>query len=119
MEVIMKRNTMLLAAALIAVPTTTMAVPMMYEQQVAHQEEARILRSPIGGIQNSRWFDYRTNINETRKELASDLRQASDTEDRRDAWDEYGTELRHERVTYVKDMAKKGYRIPRVYVGDY
>lgn len=115
----MKRNIMLLAAALVAAPTAAIAIPMMYEQQLAQQEEARIIRSPIGGVQNSRWFDYRTNINETRKELASDLRRSTDTEDRRDAWDEYGTELRHERVTYVKAMAKKGYRIPRVYVGDY
>lgn len=115
----MKRNTMLLAAALVAAPTAALALPMLYEQQLAQQEEARIIRSPIGGVQNSRWFDYRTNINETRKELASDLRHSTDTEDRRDAWDEYGTELRHERVGYVKAMAKKGYRVPQVYVGDY
>jgi hypothetical protein len=115
----MKRNTMLLAAALVAVPAAAFAAPTPYEQQLAQQEEARILRSPIGGVRNSRWFDYRTNINETRKELASDLRRSSDAEDRRDAWDEYGTELRHERVSYVKAMAKKGYRVGRVYVGDY
>lgn len=115
----MKRNTMLLAAALVAAPTAAVAVPMLYEQQLAQQEEARIIRSPIGGVQNSRWFNYRTNVNETRKELASDLRRSTDTEDRRDAWEEFGTELRHERVTYVKTMAKKGYRIPQVYVGDY
>ena len=105
-------------ALAVAVPTTALAVPMLYEEQVARQEEGRIIRSPIGGIQNSRWFDYRTNVNETRKELASDLRHSSDIEDRRDAWEEYGTELRHERRTYVKAMAKKGYRAPRVYVGD-
>ena len=115
----MKRNTMLLAAALVAAPTAAVAVPMLYEQQIAQQEEARIIRSPIGGVQNSRWFDYRTNVNETRKELASDLRRSTDTEDRRDAWEEFGTELRHERVTYVKAMAKKGYRVPQVFVGDY
>jgi len=114
----MTRKTMLIAAALVAAPTAAMALPQMYEEQVAHQEEARIIRAPIAGIQNSRWFDYRTNINETRKELASDLRRASDLEDRRDAYEEYGNELRHERASYVKAMAKKGYRIPRVYVGD-
>lgn len=114
----MNKNTMLAALALVAVPTTAFALPVMYEEAVAHREEARILRSPIGGIQNSRWFDYRTNVNETRKELASDLRHASDTEDKRDAWDEYGSELRHERITYVEHMAKKGYRTPEVYVGD-
>ena len=114
----MKRNSILAALALVSVPTAALALPMLYEQQLAHQEEARIIRSPIAGIQNSRWFDYRTNINESRKELASDLRHASDTEDRRDAWDEYGNELRHERVSYVNAMAKKGYRAPEVYVGD-
>jgi hypothetical protein len=116
----MKQNRMipLAALALVAAPTVAMAVPMLYEEQAAHEEETRIIRSPIGGIQNSRWFDYRTNVNETRKELASDLRHSTDTEDRRDAWEEYGSELRHERRTYVKAMAKKGYRAHHVYVGD-
>lgn len=113
----MNKNHVLAALALVAAPTTAIALPMMYEEQAAHEEEARIIRAPIGGVQNSRWFDYRTNVNETRKELASDLRHATDTEDRRDAWDEYGTELRHERVTYISHMAKRGYRIPQVYVG--
>jgi hypothetical protein len=34
-----------------------------------------------------------------------------------DAFEGYGHEPRFERVSYVKPMAKKGYRIPRVYVG--
>lgn len=115
----MKKNTMLAALALASVPTAALAVPMMYEQQIAQQEEARIIRAPIGGIQNSKWFNYKANVNETRKELASDLRHASDIEDQRDAFEEYGSELRHERVTYVKAMAKRGYRArPEVYVGD-
>jgi len=108
----------LTAFALAAVPTAALALPMLYEEEAARLEESRIIRSPIAGIQNSHWFDYRTNVNETKKELASDLRRASDTEDKRDAWDEYGSELRHERGNYVKAMAKKGYRAPRVYVGD-
>lgn len=113
----MNTNAIIAALSLAAVPATALAVPMMYEQQVAHAEEARIIRTPIAGIQNSRWFDYRTNVNETRKELATDLRKSTDIEDQRDAWEEYGSELRHERFTYVNAMAKKGYRIPRVYVG--
>ena len=52
------------------------AVPTMYEKEVARGEEARIIQSPIGGIQNSKWYDYRINVNESRKELASDLRRA-------------------------------------------
>jgi hypothetical protein len=107
----------LTALALAAVPATALALPMLYEEEAARLEESRIIRSPIAGIQNSQWFNYRANVNETKKELATDLRNASDTEDKRDAWDEYGSELRHERGNYVKAMAKKGYRVPEVYVG--
>lgn len=102
--------------ALAAVPTMALAAaPIMYEESLARQEEQRIIQSPIGGIENSHWYDYRINVNESQKELASDLRHATDTEDRRDAWDEYAGELRHERKDYVKVMVKKGYRIPTVY----
>lgn len=102
--------------ALAAVPTVaTATAPIMYEESLARQEEERIIQSPIGGIENSHWYDYRINVNESQKELASDLRHATDTEDRRDAWDEYAGELRHERKDYVKVMVKKGYRIPTVY----
>lgn len=102
--------------AMAAVPAVAMAaVPVMYEESMARQEEQLILRSPIGGVENSHWYDYRINVNESQKELASDLRHATDTEDRRDAWDEYAGELRHERKTYVKAMAKRGYKLPQVY----
>ena len=105
------------AAAALAVPATmaVAAVPMTVEQQMAQQEQARIIKSPIGGIQNSHWFDYRTNVNETKKELASDLRRATDLEDTRDAYGEFAHELKDNRQDYVKYMAKKGYRVPRVY----
>lgn len=88
----------------------TAAVQTLYEEQLAREEEKLILTAPIAGIKNSRWFDYRGNVNEAQKELHSDLRGASDIEDRRDAWEEYAHELKHERVDYIKDMAKKGYR---------
>ncbi|WP_395333649.1 hypothetical protein WBP06_08160 [Novosphingobium sp. BL-8H] len=92
------------------------AVPTMYEKEVARGEEARIIQSPIGGVQNSKWYDYRINVNETRKELASDLRHATDIEDLRDAYSEYASELFQERGKYVKYMAKRGYRVPQVYL---
>ncbi|WP_260922564.1 hypothetical protein [Novosphingobium sp. 9] len=119
----MKQTTTIRAALAVAalgvtggVTATAMAaLPMMYEESLAHQEEGRIIKSPIGGIENSHWFNYRANINESRKELVSDMRHASDTEDRRDAWDEYAHELNHERAGYVKYMAKRGYRMPQVY----
>ncbi|WP_395394636.1 hypothetical protein WBP07_05050 [Novosphingobium sp. BL-8A] len=106
-----------LVAMAIVPATAAMAVqPMMYEQKVAQGEEARIIQSPIGGIQNSKWYDYRINVNETRKELASDLRHATDIEDQRDAYSEYASELFQERGKYVKYMSKRGYRVPQVYL---
>ena len=78
----------------------------------------RIITSPIAGIENSRWYDYRTNVNETSKELATDLRHASDTEDVRDAWDEYRIELAHERQHYISEMAERGYRYGAVFIGN-
>lgn len=93
------------------------SVPMLYEEAFARDEERRIIQMPIAGIQNSLWFDYRINVTEAQKELASDLGRATDLEDRRDAWEEYGTELREERVHYVKKMAKRGYRAGAVTIG--
>ncbi|MBH0113568.1 hypothetical protein I5E68_11465 [Novosphingobium sp. YJ-S2-02] len=106
------------AAAALAIPATmaVAAVPMTVEQQMAQQEQARIIKSPIGGVENSHWFDYRINVTETQKELASDLRRASDLEDTRDAYSEFAYELKDNRQDYVEYMAKKGYRVPRVYL---
>ncbi|MBT0669653.1 hypothetical protein HT136_14895 [Novosphingobium profundi] len=108
------------AAAALAIPTTAAVAainaPVTAEQKMAQIEESYIIKAPIAGIQNSHWYDYRTNINETKKELASDLRRSSDLEDTRDAYGEYAHELKHERVTYVKYMEKKGYSVPRVYI---
>ncbi|WP_404481281.1 hypothetical protein [Novosphingobium sp. BL-52-GroH] len=115
----MKQTKIITAAVLAAaaVPTVAMAVvPAMYEERVARAEEERIVQSPIGGIEGKHWYNYRANVNETQKELSSDLRHASDIEDQRDAWEEYGTELRGERGKYVKAMAKRGYRVPTVYI---
>ena len=107
-------------AAALAVPATVAmaAAPMMYEQSIARQEEARIIQTPIGGIKNAKWYDYRINVTESQKELASDLKRATDIEDTRDAWGEYAHELKDNRHDYVKAMAKKGYRIPQVYIED-
>ena len=88
------------------------------EQQMAQQEEARIIKRPIAGIENKFWFNYRVNVVETQKELRSDLNDASDAEDLRDAWDEYRQELSDNRYHYVKVMAKRGYREPSVTIVD-
>ena len=100
-------------AALIALGmagTATAAIPILYEKQMARAEESRIIAAPIAGIANSRWYDYRNDIGEAKKELSSDLHRASDLEDTRDAWEEYADELKNERVEYVKYMAKRGHR---------
>ena len=106
----------ILAIAGLAATATQAAAPMLYEEELARDEEARIINQPIAGIENRFWFDYRIDITEAQKELKSDLRKADDIEDRREAWEEYGKELRHERIDYIEDMAKKGYRMGEVTV---
>lgn len=106
----MKSIVLAFAAAFGLAGAATAAVQALYEEQLAREEEKLILTAPIAGIKNSRWFDYRGNVNEAQKELHSDLRGVSDIEDRRDAWEEYAHELKHERVDYIEDMAEKGYR---------
>lgn len=96
--------------------TPVIANSPLYEEQLARQEERNIITAPIAGVRNSRWYDYRTNIGEAQKELATDLRKASDTEDRRDAWEEYRVELAAERRHYVKEMRERGYRFGTVTV---
>lgn len=96
---------------------TTAAVPMLHEEQLARAEEALIITSPIAGIENRFWFDYRIDVAEAQKELTSDLRRASDLEDQRDAWEEYAGELRHERIHY-EEMAERGFRMGTVIIID-
>ncbi len=104
--------------ALMAIATTAQAaLPMMYEEAAAHQEEQLIITAPIAGIQNKQWFNYRINILEAQKELTNDLRHAHKIKDQRHAWDEYGHELSHERKVYIHHMAKRGYRASVVTVG--
>jgi len=96
----------------------TAAVPKLHEEQVARAEESLLITAPIGGIENRFWFDYRIDVTEAQKELTSDLRRASDIEDRRDAWEEYAHELKHERFHYIEEMAERGYRMGRVIIVD-
>ncbi|MEO5706287.1 MAG: hypothetical protein ABIT10_08270 [Alteraurantiacibacter sp.] len=98
------------ASGLLCLASAATAVDMLHEEQVARAEERQILAGPIAGIENSPWFDYRINVTEAQEELTSDLRHASDIEDRRDAWEEYAHELRHERRHYIKEMAERGFR---------
>ncbi|MCJ1960069.1 hypothetical protein [Novosphingobium mangrovi (ex Hu et al. 2023)] len=101
-------------AAVAAMPMSDM--PMTAEQQWAQTEEGRIMTSPIAGIENSQWFDYQGNVLETKKELSSDLKRATDLEDARDAYGEYAHELKDNRLDYAEYMAEKGHTVPRVYL---
>lgn len=92
------------------------AITNLLEEKVAREEERQIINTPIAGIENKLWFDYRIDITEAQKELRSDLNRASDIEDLRDAWEEYARELRQERVHYIEEMAELGYRAGTVTV---
>lgn len=106
----MKSNAICFVLALASAGAASAAIPMLLEERVARDEEKLILAHPIAGIENSLWFDYRSDVIEAQKELSSDLRRASDIEDKRDAWEEYAVELKHEREDYIHDMAKRGFR---------
>ncbi len=60
---------------------------------------------------NNFWLDYKTDISEAERELASDLRRATDAEDRRDAYEEYHNEIRDAKKDYTKEMRERGYRV--------
>jgi len=113
----MKRTALIPALALVTAGTAAAALPMLYEEQMGRAEERLILVNPIAGIQNSLWFDYRINVTEAQKELAADLSNVSDVEDRRDAWEEYAHELKDERLDYIEEMEERGYRAGIVIVG--
>ncbi|MEL6528467.1 MAG: hypothetical protein AAGK01_07555 [Pseudomonadota bacterium] len=60
---------------------------------------------------NKWWIDYKTDISEAKRELRSDLRRATDQEDRRDAYEEYHQEIRDAKHDYRKEMRERGYRV--------
>ncbi len=103
-------KTALLALAGMAAATAQATAPMLVEEQIAREEERRIYRAPIAGIENKLWFNYLIDVTEAQKEARSDLTRASDLDDVRDAWEEYAEELREEREVYTRKMAKRGYR---------
>ena len=60
---------------------------------------------------NPWWVDYKTDISEAKRELRSDMRRATDLEDRVDAKEEYRREIADARYDYRKEMAERGYRV--------
>jgi hypothetical protein len=107
----MNKITLALAmGALAAASAPAVANVTSLEEQAARAEAARVFTQPAAGRENKIWFGYQTDILEAKRELTSDLRHATDSEDVRDAWDEYRVELADARRTYVKKLRKRGYQ---------
>jgi hypothetical protein len=84
----------------------------------AGKESHAVVRSePIAGVYNKFWYNYLADVLEADKELKSDLRRATDEEDKRDAWEEYEHELADADKDYVEEMRDRNYRVGRVTVG--
>jgi hypothetical protein len=73
------------------------------------QTHQHIYKSPLAGVRNNYWYDYRSDVEEAENELRKDLRRAKSAQDRREAWQEYNRELRDARSDYRKEMVEKGY----------
>tara|TARA_R110001606_G_scaffold202496_11_gene350613 strand:+ start:2475 stop:2894 length:420 start_codon:yes stop_codon:yes gene_type:complete len=85
----------------------------------ANKESHPVVRSePIAGVYNKFWYNYLADVLEADKELKSDLRRATDEEDKRDAWEEYEHELVDADKDYVEEMRDRNYRVGRVTVGN-
>ncbi|MDO9368070.1 MAG: hypothetical protein Q7T68_05820 [Sphingopyxis sp.] len=108
----MKKWTTLAIA--LALPATAAVAAVPHSSQPPGFEAPHIRTSPIAGIVNQQWYNYKADILEAEKELTSDLRHSTDREDRWDAWE---TEVIDADKDYVKEMRKKGYRSGRVTVG--
>lgn len=104
-------------AALAALPATTAVAAVPYDRMPPGFKAPPIRTAPIAGVENQYWFNYQADILEAEKELLSDLRRATDREDRWDAWAEWENEIIDADKDYVKEMRKKGYRTGRVTVG--
>lgn len=91
---------------------------------VAHFDEKShvvVRTEPIAGVYNKFWYNYLVDVLEADKELKSDLRRATDEEDKRDAWEEYEHELVDADKDYVEEMRDRNYRVDpvgRVTVGN-
>ena len=104
-------------AIIAALPATAAVAAVPYGAMPPGFEAPHIRTSPIAGVVNQQWYNYKADILEAEKELRSDLRHATDREDRWDAWDAWETEVVDADKDYVKEMRKKGYRSGRVTVG--
>jgi hypothetical protein len=101
-----------LPVVMLALPAAAMAG---HVRPAGDGHAAPVVRSePVQNIYNQPWYNYVADIQEAEKELTSDLKRASDREDRADAWEEYDVELADADKDYVKEMRERGYRVGRV-----
>jgi hypothetical protein len=102
-----KRGPILGLAALAVVLATGWAI-----RANAHpgpHAHSKILTSPMAGVRNNYWYDYRSDVEEAENELRKDLRRAKTAQDKREAWAEYERELVDARKDYRKEMVERGY----------
>ncbi|EAQ27747.1 hypothetical protein NAP1_09142 [Erythrobacter sp. NAP1] len=102
--------TRILVASL-AVAGTLFSAPLAAHDREIVVERYRSLPPSPNNFTNKWWVDYQTDISEARRELRSDLRRATDAEDRFDARREYERELEDAKYDYEKEMLERGYRV--------
>ena len=107
----MRISSLVTGLALVGAATSPLMAHVGKENHVEVREE------PVAGQYNKFWYNYLADIQEAEKELKSDLRRATDEEDRRDAWDEYRHELIDADKDYAKEMRERNFRVARVTVG--
>jgi hypothetical protein len=107
---------LMIGVALLALPVSVAATELRHTPPSGF-DIPEIRERPIAGVYNKSWYNYRADILEAEKELESDLKRATDREDRFDAWDEWVTEVVDADKDYVKEMRKRGYRAGRVTIG--
>lgn len=95
--------------ASLATAATLVAVPAAAHDRIIVDG----YRAPVApnNDTNKWWIDFKTDISEAKRELRSDLRRATDAEDRRDAYDEYHNEIADAKKDYTKEMRERGYRV--------
>jgi len=82
------------------------------------ERHVKVRNEPVAGQYDKYWYNYLSDVLEADKELKSDLRRATDEEDRRDAWEEYEHELVDADKDYVKKMRKRNFRVGRVTISN-
>ncbi|MEO1488604.1 MAG: hypothetical protein AAFR88_04095 [Pseudomonadota bacterium] len=95
-----------IAAAACAAPAFAGGHPIIVER-----DRDRALPIAPNNFTNKWWIDYETDISEAKRELRSDLRRATDLEDRVDAREEYRREVADAKYDYRKEMAERGFRV--------